>query len=177
MNIRRVILLGLFLPTAALLVSCAAPKTESAEAGLPGDLALSVTVYSEYQDPELIARLERWRRPGRYVIEPDWLLRSAIGAGARESEFPPGTRQLDREQVESLWRAISQSGLLREQHPDAIPSEQTASPPAIGTTAIIAISHNGSTDARRIVFDSGGADAQAVAGLVDQLAALSWIRE
>ncbi len=168
---------GFVLAGGFALGSCASTPSVGAGDAVPGDLAISVTVYSEYDDQELIARLERWRRPGRYIVEPDWLLRSAGGAGVEESEFPPGIRQLDRAQVERLWRAIAQSGLLREGHPDAIASEQTATPPAIGTTAIVAISHNGTTDARRVALDAGNADAQAVAGLVDQLAALSWIRE
>lgn len=177
MRYARPILALIPLVLGGLLGSCTTTGPVGVDDAVPGDLTISVTVYSEFEDPELIARLERWRRPARYVIEPDWLLRSAVGAGARQSQFPAGTRQLDQAQIERLWRAITQSGLLRGDHPGAIASEQTATPPAIGTTAIVAISHNGKADARRVVLDAGNADAQAVAGLVDQLAALSWIRE
>lgn len=144
---------------------------------LPGDLTISVTVFSEHEDPELIARLERWRRPARYIVEADWLLRAALGPGARESTFPTGTRQLTREDVEGLWRTLRGGGLLRIDHPARVGSVERVGAPPLGTTALVQVVHHGRVDSRRISMETGDADALAASALVDQLAALSWIRE
>ena len=51
-------------------------------------------------------------RPARYVLEPDWVLRTGVGAGSRETYYPFQTRQLNAAQVDRLWNALVKSGLL-----------------------------------------------------------------
>ena len=55
-------------------------------------------------------------RPARYVLEPDWVLRTGVGAGSRETYYPFQTRQLNAAQVDRLWNALVRSGLLAPDH-------------------------------------------------------------
>jgi hypothetical protein len=55
-------------------------------------------------------------RPARYVLEPDWVLRTGVGAGSRETYHPFQTRQLNAAQVDRLWNALVKSGLLAPDH-------------------------------------------------------------
>ena len=163
----------------AVLGGCGTPgeRIEQGGADLPADFALSVTVFSEFDDPELIARLERWRRPARFVMEADRRLRAAQGPAVTPEVYPPIIRQLRREQVRDLWRLVRAGELLRADHPGRVPDEAVASIPPLGTTALIAVTHDGRVQTRRIVMDAGDGDALAASALVDRLAELCWIRE
>lgn len=162
-----------------VLCACGTPgeRIGRDEADPPADLALSVTVFSEFDDPELIARLERWRRPARFVMEADWRLRAAQGPAVTPEVYPPIIRQLRREQVEDLWRLVRAGDLLRDDHPGRVSDEAVASIPPLGTTALIAVTHDGRVQTRRIAMDAGDGDALAASALVDRLAELCWIRE
>ncbi len=170
----RWVVLGL----SVVLGACASSGERSSDDGAPpADFALSVTVFSEVDDPELIARLERWRRPARFVLEADWRLRAAQGPAVAPDLFPPIIRRLRHEQVGDLWRLVRAGDLLREDHPAAVPGEAVATIPPLGTTALIAVTHDGTVRTRRIAVDAGDADALAASALVDRLAELCWIRE
>ncbi len=176
---RSVSLRWVVLWLSVVLGGCGTPgeRIERNDGEPPSDLALSVTVFSEFDDPELIARLERWRRPARFVMEADWRLRAAQGPAVTPDVYPPIVRQLGREQVEDLWRLLRAGELLRADHPGRVSDEAVASIPPLGTTALIAVTHDGRVQTRRIVMDAGDADALAASALIDRLAELCWIRE
>ena len=174
---RACVLLGVMVVGACASLRGGVEDDGGDDGGVPTDFALGVTVLSGQQDPELNARLVRWRRPVRHVIEADWLLRSAVGVGVNPDVFPAGVRQLRREQVERLWRDIQSSGLLRKDHPSSIAQVQGTGRAMLGSVAIISITHDGRVDARRVSLGGRDADTLAAATLLDHLAALAWIRE
>ncbi len=92
-------------------------------------------------------------RPARYVFEADWILRSAIGYGARESNFPTQTRQLTANDVQSIWTMLQGSGLLDPNHPDIVSSAPEPEE-AIGRTAYI-VSYQVAGLRRTLVVDAG----------------------
>lgn len=145
----------------------------------PDDFAISVTVYAR-PGASRRAALPPEKRPARYILEPDWILRTQSGAGVGEQTYPSRTRQLTRTQVIGLWRELRQSGLTNINHsaivgrvpdvPDALladTSDGSYIPP------VYAVSY-AAGGIRRTMALQGGDEAAAVP-LVRALAAAAWI--
>lgn len=157
-----------------LVASCAG-RQRALAIEPPGDFTLSVTLHAP-PEAELDPALPRWRRPARYIIEPDLVLRAAEGAGASEAAFPPPTRTLQPMHVRDLWRSLRDGGLLQPDHPSAIAAAEAFSPPAAATVAVIYVKHDGRRSIRAIELDGTDSDALAAAAVIDRLAELSWVR-
>ncbi|MBX3386322.1 MAG: hypothetical protein KF768_07110 [Phycisphaeraceae bacterium] len=137
-----------------------------------------------------VANIPLSHRPARFVIEADWILRAAVGYGASETVFPPNTRQLNASDISALWSALRDAGLLDPDHP-AIVSAPPEPEQAFGRTHYV-LSYQVAGVRRTLVFDAGlpptasppsptttaastvDPDAQAVRGVLEQLAALAW---
>lgn len=139
----------------------------------PADFTVAFTVLAPASS-DGNPRVPRGKRPARYVMEADGVLRSAVGMACSEETFPPRTRQLTKEQVKALWDEMRRGGLLDADHPDMIGPAPSAE--ALGTRTTFVVSYAALGRHRRLaVPDSGSVSSEAAAGLADRLAALSWI--
>jgi len=143
----------------------------------PSDLALGVTVFSSSIPGAAAGSVERWRRPARYIVEPDGMLRAALGPGARTDTYPPATRRLDPAQMDLLWRLLVETGLTDPEHPDLIDSATAYTPSGTGPEALIAMSASGGYQAVSIELATTTREAASARRLVDQLAEMAWIRK
>ncbi|MCC6286099.1 MAG: hypothetical protein IT439_12505 [Phycisphaerales bacterium] len=155
---------------------CAAAPPPADASGRPADFAVSITVISTQDDPTLISALPRQMRPARYVIEADGSLRAAVGAGATPDIRPALTRRLDSAQMARLWRLIEESGFAEPEGASRLASEAAASELYAATTAVMSVTHAGTRAASAIDLEGGGAEAEAAALIVDQIAAWAWVR-
>lgn len=161
---------------ASLTLGCAAAPPPADASGRPSDFALSITVISSQDDPTLISALARPMRPARYVIESDGSLRAAVGAGATPDFRPALTRRLDVAQMARLWRLVEESGFTEQESPARLSSEAAASDLYTSTTAIMSVTRSGRRIASAIDLEAAGAESQAAALIVDQVASWAWIR-
>jgi hypothetical protein len=158
-----------------LMLACALGACQSAPDPLeiqqaPEDFTIDVTVQGPPDTQET-----RARRPGRYIVEPDAILRAGVGAGVSVNYYPPQTRQLTRAEVERLWRLVRDSALLDENNPDQIHPGLPFSPIQLRPTAHIAIIFEGERYDYRVLLDAQTPSAESAEGLVDHLAALAWL--
>jgi len=141
----------------------------------PADFALGITVLSPAADPVRIDATPRPQRPARYIIEPDGVLRAAIGPGATPRVYPGRTRQLDTAQMQRLWRLASNTGLLDGDTLTRIDNTETFFPSRERTTALIHIRHEGQSRHFAVRLPVGDAESPAVLQLIDQVAQLAWV--
>lgn len=152
---------------------------------MPPDFAVAVTVrVPEAQaDAWTIARQDQPRalRPGKYVVEPDSLLRVWVGPGAKTTSFPPPTRRLSQDQVAQLWAQVRDAGWTAEPakrsaaRPTGIRAEFDAEPgPVAESTAIIYIAAGGERYYRLEPLESN--PASPARRLTDTLAEMAWLR-
>ncbi|MEM9065432.1 MAG: hypothetical protein AAGB51_08085 [Planctomycetota bacterium] len=161
----------------------------------PADFALAVTVYSPAM--RNLDEVPRVLRPARYVLEPDGILRTSVGPGAREDTFPPITRRLTQEQVRLLWLAVRDAPLLGVGSPIRVESGAAAEPLALAvtdpasttepdgpgaSTAVVYFARLGEREWFSIRLDGPGVEATPLATLaarelVERLAELSWMTE
>lgn len=166
-----------------LLPACYRSQTAGS---MPPDFAVAVTV----QVPE--AQADTWiadptaqprsLRPGRYILEPDDLLRVSVGPGSNPATFPVFRRTLDDQQIETVWACIRDSGWL-DKHKGADPMAARAAfvdaanlPPVAEPTAMIYLC----ADGHRTYFVApleSSADAEPARKLIDTLADLAWIEK
>lgn len=150
-----------------LLGCAAAPATDRAEP--PRDFALAVTVYAP-ADRTATATRPAATRPARYLLEPDGLLRVALGPGAGDATYPDATRTLTSTQVAALWNDVRGGPWLSPDAPGRIGSTQTFVPPPGQTVYLITVTGDG----QRRSFTADPRDRGASA-IVNRLAALSWL--
>jgi hypothetical protein len=143
----------------------------------PADFALGITVLSPASDPAQIDATPRPQRPARYIVEPDGVLRAAIGPGATPRVYPGRTRRLDTEQVQRLWRLASNTGLLDGDTLTRIDNTETFFPSRERTTALVHIRQGGEGRHFAVRLPVGDAESPAVLQLIDQLAELAWVPE
>lgn len=165
---------------ACLLAGCGGGPAVIAEPVLPDDppddFALAVTVFAPEVTPEAISALPRSVRPARYVIEPDGVLRAAVGPGADSDVFPARTRRLSDRQRAQLWRLVRDQGLLARDHPARISTDRTYLPVPDRRAVLIEMA---AADQRRFLelhADDRAADPSIVLALTDRLAELAWMR-
>ena len=103
----------------------------------PDDFALAITILGPATDPAEIDATARPLRPARYIVEPDGVLRAAIGPGATPRVYPGQTRQLDAGQMQRLWRLTAGTGLLDGDTLTRIDNTETFFPSRERTTALV----------------------------------------
>lgn len=182
MSLPRAITLALCLCLA--LAGCSSTpvvKPEPEPAALPerapDDFALSVTVMGPATEPAEIDATPRPERPARYIVEPDGVLRAAIGPGATPRVYPGQTRQLTTGQVQRLWRLASNTGLLDGDTLAKVDNTETFFPSRERTTAMVYIRQGGVGQSFAVRLPVGDAESPAVEQLIDQLASLAWVPE
>lgn len=153
----------LWLAAVALIGGCAGADAGSAGDGVPeasaalipldaeppADFTLALSVFS----PQGVrtANLPPEGRAARYILEPDWSLRAAVGPqlpatlwrrrGGGERVLPGVVRQLTAAQVGRVWQRLGESGLTSA--PPTDPSPGTLSPPTDRLTYVIAFAAGG----------------------------------
>jgi len=146
----------------------------------PRDFTLAFTVFAK-PGASRRAVLPPERRPARYILEPDWILRAAVGPGASDETYPRQTRRLSAEEVASVWRELRDSGLLLPNHPSTVgrvvianpdawsddESEVPLAPPAYSI-------YYGVDGTKRTIALQPGDEGAGVA-LVKKLAELAWV--
>ncbi len=143
----------------------------------PEDFALSITVISPASAEAPIDDLPRPQRPARYVVEPDGVLRAAIGPGATPRVYPRQTRRLDAGQVQRLWRLVGETGLLEPTTLTRIDNTETFFPQRSRPTALVYIRQQGAGSHFAVRLPVGDAESAAVGQLIDELAELAWVPE
>jgi len=141
----------------------------------PEDFALSITVVGPSSAETDIDSLPRAERPARYLVEPDGVLRAAIGPGATPRVYPRQTRQLDQAQVQRLWRLVGETGLLEPTTLTRIDNTEIFFPQRSRPTALVYIRQQGTGSHFAVRLPVGDAESAMVAQLVDQLADLAWV--
>lgn len=143
----------------------------------PDDFALSITVVGPASGAEPAEDLPRAQRPARYLVEADGILRAAVGPGSTPRVFPRETRQLNKAQVQRLWRLVGETGLLQPTTLTRIDNTETFFPQRARPTALVYIHQQGEGSHYAVRLPVGDAESPAVAQLIDEVAALAWIEE
>jgi hypothetical protein len=143
----------------------------------PPDFTLGVTVLSPAATAEEIDAAARAERPGRYIVEPDGVLRAAIGAAATPRVYPGQTRRLTAGQVERLWRLVAASGLLEPGSLTRIESTETFFPARERATALVYVRWGGDSSHHAVRLPLGDVESEAVGRLIDEVAELAWVPE
>lgn len=140
----------------------------------PADFTMGVTILAPDR-PAPKGELPRSLRPARYIVEPDGALRVGLGAGASAKTYPARTRQLSPRQMDQVWRAVRESGLLDPGNPGRInwPEEGVRAPDR--TAALFYIAFGGGRATVRVLLDRSPGSLQAER-VVDALAELGWVR-
>lgn len=143
----------------------------------PADFTLGVTVLSPAVTAEEIDAAARAERPARYIVEPDGVLRAAIGAGASPRVYPGETRRLTAEQVERVWRLVAASGILEPGSLTRIESTETFYPGRERATALVYVRQGGEASHHAVRLPLGDVESDGVAQLIDEVAELAWVVE
>lgn len=143
----------------------------------PEDFALSITVVGPSSAETDIDDRPRAERPARYLVEPDGLLRAAIGPGATPRVYPRQTRQLTEAQIQRLWRLVGETGLLEPTTLTSIDNTEIFFPQRSRPTALVYIRQQGTGSHFAVRLPVGDAESAMVAQLVDQLADMAWVPE
>jgi len=158
-----------------LLSACAAkprPTQQAApvSASPPPDFTLAVTVFappSTHARPDIAPN----RRPARYLVEADGLLRVALGPGTGDTTYPPAVRPLTTEQLASLYNDLRTTGWLTTESPARVSSSQTYRPNPGSTAYLVTFTADGR---RRTIVAKPNETAPRA--LVDRLTKLAWIQ-
>lgn len=143
----------------------------------PDDFALAITIIGPATNETPIDERPRPQRPARYVLEPDGVLRAAIGPGATPRVYPRQTRQLDAAQMQRLWRLVEQTGLYATTTLTRIDNTETFFPQRSRPTALVYVRQQGEGAHFAVRLPVGDAESAATLQLVDELAALAWVPE
>lgn len=159
-------------------VGCARDsQTSTLGSGLevPVDFALAVTVFAP-ASADRNSRVPVSRRPARYVLEPDRVLKASTGPGSDERTYPPRVRQLTREEFDRVWEMTRESNALSPEESASVGSPETFVPPRGRTCWLISTCAFGKrTSAALEPASASGADGAGAGRLVDELARLAWV--
>jgi len=166
------------------LAACAGQRREAYRAALaapipPADFSLSVTVLKAPADTASRAaaylRAPVATRPARYIVEPDRVLRVALGSGAADTTFPTATRQLTEGEFASIWRTLQTSSLVSADHPAMVSRGPDAAEIGVRTLYVVAFNTAGVRRVFSIEAEPTAASGADEAGrMVEQLAGLAW---
>lgn len=178
------IALGVALPGVAALPGCSSrpairpePEPVVLPDRAPDDFTLSVTVLGPANQADEVDDTPRPQRPARYLVEPDGVLRAAVGPGATPRVYPRQTRQLDAAQVERLWRLVANTGLLDGASLTRIDNTETFFPNRSRPTALVYVRQGGEDSHFAVRLPVGDAESGEVLRMIDELAALAWVPE
>lgn len=151
---------------ASALAGCSATRTAPAER--PADFALALTVYPSDDSPG-----------ERYVVEPDGVLRAAIGRGVTGHGHPPGVRWLSPWEFDALYQTTLDAGLLDLAPPTRVSGPDAYEPDGAGDAALVYTAWEGwrrwqEADLQPEAQGELAAAADRVAPLRDRLRALTW---
>lgn len=153
----------------------------SPPAARPDDFVLAVTVYDQPSDQPVhttrTSDLPRALRPARYIVEADGVLRASLGAAASPSVFPPMTRRLSEDQLNTLWTLTLDTGVFDEEPPgERIGPVASYKPPRGRITALIESFAAGQRISCALGIEGAEQEHQPVRTLTDALAELAWVR-
>ena len=97
---------------------------------VPGDFAIAMTVLPGSES-------DAGYRPVRYVIQPDSILRAAVGAGVSLDVFPQRTRRLTRAQMSVIYSHAVREGLDRGLGGEPLTRGVTPRPAADETLVVV----------------------------------------
>jgi hypothetical protein len=153
----RVLLVAL---AAAFLTTACAPSAR--RDACPEDFAVSLTIYAG--DPGL--------QPAWYLVEPDGVLRAALGERTAASTLPPVVRTLPRHEVESLWRTL----YLRDLYNEAPPEDRTIDVGGTAAAPLAEVYFAGYGRRRTVNVSRTDSDGRETARLLAiQMRRLAWI--
>ncbi len=148
----------------------------------PDDFWLSITILGPVRtSPAAYAILPRSLRPGRYIVEPDRVLRVALGTGAKDAYFPPQTRQLTRLEFAELWQVAAGAGgagFLDAGHPNAANGNGEVDPETIEGKTVYVISTHGAARRQLIVLETDpecGPACEKAKSVVEWMAGKAWV--
>jgi len=160
------------MPRLALLLLClllpACGATRHTDTSTPGDFALGITVLGA-RDAQ---RLPRAQRPVQYLLEADGVLRVAVGAGVDHTTYPPRVRRLSARQTDRLWSLVQAGDFQNADHPAHIDDLTAFRPTPRDGWALLDVSAAGQRSTLALRLE----DDPAAAQVIDELAALAWIR-
>ena len=111
-------------------------------------------------------------RSARYIIEPGGVFRASFGGGSDALTYPPITRRLSEEQVDSVWTIVDHIETGKS------PWRVVAAPELFhaesGSTRAFLLELGDADESRAWSVPIENADARALA---DHLAALAWARD
>ena len=142
----------------------------------PDDFAVAATVFADLERSGE-DEVPRFLRSGRYVLQPDGVLRVSVGAGVSTSRLPPPLRRLIPAQVEQLWTIVRRRGYLDGDLTTRIGNPELAGPETGRTVAVVWVSGAGEQRAYRFELEPAGLAANEAAALIDELARLAWLPE
>jgi hypothetical protein len=170
----------------SIVPGCAAQRRARYDAAVaadraPADFWLSVTVLKAPADTASRAaayqRIPLARRPARYIVEADRVLRAAVGSGASDETFPPETRQLSEEEFQSLWSLLRNSSLVQNDHPALVGRAPAAT--SIGAATIYVVSFSIDGERRTLALEAEpnpAPSAPDAAALVERLGGFAWLK-
>ncbi len=144
----------------------------------PDDFRIGITLLGPLRAASATAALPRSLRPGRYVVEPDRVLRVSLGAGAQETSFPPQTRRLTPAEFAQLWQAANSAGFLDAAHPNLATGSGEVDPETIQGKTVYVITTHAASRRELLVMETDPECAQRceqAKGVVDWLAEKAWM--
>lgn len=109
---------GVAMAAVLTLAGCVSPQRDPRLTHKEMPIDFAVHVYVE-GDPAVTDPL---RQTSQYILQPDRLLRVAVGPGVTAGYFPRATRALTPAEMEALWGHVRESGLMHE--PTTAPATQ-----------------------------------------------------
>jgi hypothetical protein len=146
----------------------------------PDDFWIGVTVLGPVRSVSATAALQRSLRPGRYVVEPDRALRVSLGAGAKETSYPPQTRLLTPAEFAELWRAANAAGFLDAAHPNVATGGGEVDLETIQGKTVAVITTHAAGRRELIILETDpecGERCERAKGVIDWLAGKAWMQE
>lgn len=147
----------------------------------PPDFWISVAVVKAPADTGSRAaaylRMPAARRPARYIVEADRVLRAAVGSGSAEETFPTETRRLTQAEFDSIWNQLRRSPLTAAEHPARVGRAPT--PSSVGAATVYVVSYSAGGDRRTLAIEvepNAGPNAAEAGKLVEHLAGLAWMK-
>ncbi len=165
----------LVLILAIILTGCSSSEINlSDREQRPADFTIDAVVHGPANASSDTPRVQR---SARYIVEPDGVLRAALGDGASFDEYPWPTRTLTPRQSDSLWRLARDGRLLNPSSTMRIDSPHAYRPPAQSGAAYAVITFIAQGQRQSIVARMGPRGSASANQLIDRLAALAWIPE
>ena len=140
-----------------------APGWASEENPVPGDFAIAVTILPGSES-------DAGYKPMRYVVQPDSVLRVAVGAGVSLDVFPQRTRRLTRAQMSAIYSHAVREGLDRGIGGEPLTRGITPRPASEETLIVVELTAHETRKATVYRADEGTGGASQLVSQLGQLA-------